>query len=669
MICNKCKKDNSEGSLFCIACGNHIAQKCTCGKISEFGVRFCSNCGKSFFQSETVSKESITTEKNVLSNTHTGIPVEKHEDIPEKNTVDVKVKETSQELVEKKQNEKNNKKKNHVEFIKPKGRGFVYVPGDYAYAQCVKKEEKTYRFKCIDNYSYFNLSTKYIAENFKEKIEKGTYIWVMLKEVISQKNTCLYKVYVPSQSLIKIEIEEFIKIHKVGDIVKAPIKKIENEFLYVSLTPTYTSRITCKKQALFNYKQGDIVDVVIDSINNLEGKIKITVRILNNEELIDRFLWNMLPTPSLKGNVFFPESLKGVMNDRNYWKLFNAEKNSSFFSIFNPIYTKRYASKQITTHQTSKYYYMEFDTGKKDEQGVPVFVCFKKDRNKEKEKWICNLIGFTSAEYEFEKYVYIKDWKSLLDKLSAQTLKGEQWDLPGDKEKDKKFILKQYIRFTYYKARLDNLIIENEHGAIFNTGLVDNTYDDIFCYLKHNESPDFYERKWEFGFFATWGRNEGKELNRWFNQKPNSPEYIKNLQDVFYDVSKELSCDYEHIINDNLKRVPVEFLIESLNNYKNILDKLDEYQKNPFNTACFNEIVTCIRENDSAFRELVGDFKDAVRKAQKYCKWNYKTAIPIYYPRINAISLLLPLCLSRKNDNVADVALVIEKLPSGNYQG
>ena len=48
--------------------------------------------------------------------------------------------------------------------------------------------------------------------------------------------------------------------------------------------------------------------------------------------------------------------------------------------------------------------------------------------------------------------------------------------------------------------------------------------------------------------------------------------------------------------------------------------------------------------------------------------WNYKTAIPIYYPRTNSISLLLPLCLTNE-ENVADVALVIEKLNNGNYQG
>ena len=163
-------------------------------------------------------------------------------------------------------------------------------------------------------------------------------------------------------------------------------------------------------------------------------------------------------------------------------------------------------------------------------------------------------------------------------------LRGEQWDLSGEKEKGKKIILKQYLLFTYYKTKLDDLIYENEHGAVFNTGLVDNSYDNIYCYLKPNENTqDFFERKWEFGFFATWGNisGKGKHLTEWFVEEPKSPEYIKNLKDVFYDTSKTLYPDYNHIIKDNLKRIPVEFLIRCLAHDNKILSLLRRYQDNP----------------------------------------------------------------------------------------
>ena len=53
--------------------------------------------------------------------------------------------------------------------------------------------------------------------------------------------------------------------------------------------------------------------------------------------------------------------------------------------------------------------------------------------------------------------------------------------------------------------------------------------------------------------------------------------------------------------------------------------------------------------------------------ARKRVRWNFKTAIPSYYPRANAMSLLLPLCLT--DDDQVDAALVVQLVESGNYQG
>lgn len=59
--------------------------------------------------------------------------------------------------------------------------------------------------------------------------------------------------------------------------------------------------------------------------------------------------------------------------------------------------------------------------------------------------------------------------------------------------------------------------------------------------------------------------------------------------------------------------------------------------------------------------------ENALETSIKRANWNYKTAIPMYYPTLNTTSLLLPLALL--DENVIDVALVIEKQPSGNYIG
>lgn len=86
--------------------------------------------------------------------------------------------------------------------------------------------------------------------------------------------------------------------------------------------------------------------------------------------------------------------------------------------------------------------------------------------------------------------------------------------------------------------------------------------------------------------------------------------------------------------------------------------------------SCDYEHIICDNSRRLEFRRLLQDgLKDAIETAKKYCKWNYKTAIPIYYPRNNSISLLLPLKLCTGSNGAADVALVVERLLNGNYQG
>lgn len=67
------------------------------------------------------------------------------------------------------------------------------------------------------------------------------------------------------------------------------------------------------------------------------------------------------------------------------------------------------------------------------------------------------------------------------------------------------------------------------------------------------------------------------------------------------------------------------------------------------------------------FRRTREGIEAAVRLARRRVKWNFKTAIPSYYPRGNSMSLLLPLSLTEE-DRV-DAALVVQLTPSGNYQG
>jgi len=83
--------------------------------------------------------------------------------------------------------------------------------------------------------------------------------------------------------------------------------------------------------------------------------------------------------------------------------------------------------------------------------------------------------------------------------------------------------------------------------------------------------------------------------------------------------------------------------------------------------AYFDRFAEAIKSDLKAYRAIKNRMQDALGLAIKRTRWNFKTAIPMYYPTLNTMSLLLPLALV--SDEEVDVALVVEKTHSGNYLG
>ena len=81
----------------------------------------------------------------------------------------------------------------------------------------------------------------------------------------------------------------------------------------------------------------------------------------------------------------------------------------------------------------------------------------------------------------------------------------------------------------------------------------------------------------------------------------------------------------------------------------------------------YSDLREALRSDTKTLRAIKNRFEDSLKLALKKVTWNYKTAIPMYYPRTNKLSLLLPLSLI--DDDQIDLALVTEKLDSGNYKG
>ena len=259
-------------------------------------------------------------------------------------------------------------------------------------------------------------------------------------------------------------------------------------------------------------------------------------------------------------------------------------------------------------------------------------------------------------------------WETFLENLAEIAL-DERWDFESESPDGKGFsILKSYICHTYYRLDSEDKICVSEDKAFaaFNTGLVDNRFDDIYLCFEPQSGPV----EWRFcGFAASGNRGLKKRVVRHFNPLPQTAQYFDKIEDLLYDPKRELIVDYEHILVDNVDRLPISFLKTELRGSAEAVGVLEEIEcAEDADKDSLYETLSDIVETDSRiFRTLRNRLEDAVEIAMRRVRWNFKTAIPSYYPRANSMSLLLPLCLL--DEQAADAALVVQLQESGVYVG
>lgn len=262
-----------------------------------------------------------------------------------------------------------------------------------------------------------------------------------------------------------------------------------------------------------------------------------------------------------------------------------------------------------------------------------------------------------------ESFAYVP-WNQALDDVATAAL-SEPWGF----EDDPTAILSSYLKYTYQRAALQGKVLYSKADglAAFNTGLVDRGYDDLFLCFTPNPRQGL--QYWIYAGVCTAGRRGlGKQLVETFHQLPQHVTYFDDVSDLIFDSSQELYVDTRHILVDNVDRLPLAFLREELRDRPDLLTTLDEAEKaTPDNKAPYQPIRDALESDDFLFRRLRNRLDDAIDLARRRARWNYRTAIPSYYPTTNEMSLLLPLYLTSASRS--DNALVVHLSESGSYIG
>ncbi|HLA63066.1 MAG TPA: DUF3825 domain-containing protein [Rhodothermales bacterium] len=264
-------------------------------------------------------------------------------------------------------------------------------------------------------------------------------------------------------------------------------------------------------------------------------------------------------------------------------------------------------------------------------------------------------------------WAYLGYMPEVLETLKRLAL-NERWEFKNmDSESEWPYpILTSYINNTFGRLVIEGKIYldRNKSRAAFNTGLVDSRYEPIYAVFEPNLGG---RAPWRLSSFCTAGEGrDGQNLVRNFTSLPETAHYFSDASELLYDTKAgSPEFNWYHIVIERIGRYPPDFIED---HWPKGFEHRDPSKMSPDDQkAYYFDLGIAIEQDARVYRQIMNRVRDGIELALKRVKWNYKTAIPTYYPRVKSLQLLLPLCLL--TDEQVDVALAVERTASGSYLG
>lgn len=264
-------------------------------------------------------------------------------------------------------------------------------------------------------------------------------------------------------------------------------------------------------------------------------------------------------------------------------------------------------------------------------------------------------------------WAYMGHYPTTIGKLKEMALKEDWGEFQNEEGNTILPVLNSYLKYTFFRLNKETGKIcysTNGSYAVFNTGLVDHRYKQIFALFQKNRNNS---QQWYFIDFCVEGEGRsGKTLVSQFKEMPMRAHYFSKVSDMLYDTNQRPpQLDLYHIIVERVDRLPYEFIKENGPEDFDVTrtDCMTGEEKSQY----YEDLRNAINEDSKAMRRLTKRLEDALETSLKRVEWNFKSAIPMYYPKKDKMCLFLPLCLV--DEERVDVALVVERTPSGRYLG
>lgn len=281
-----------------------------------------------------------------------------------------------------------------------------------------------------------------------------------------------------------------------------------------------------------------------------------------------------------------------------------------------------------------------------------------------------NVICQVTAQNE-EKDITLTRWANIELKKAIESLRKlalpEQWTFGNENEKYPSPILAKYLKWTFVKLMRENKILEENGFASFNTGLVDKFYKPIYAIFDKNKVRN--KQPWHFVGFCVAGSSKSaaaRILTDNFHELPKRAIYIQTCEDVMFNTALPIDVNWEHIILDNIDRLPLSLLQQTCQGFFEVRNPslIPENQREEY----YQSLREKLEDNHQILSILSSMMNMAMEMAKQRVEWNYKTAIPIYYPTDDKVHLILPLALNITKPEEISIALVMKKTQAGRYR-
>lgn len=288
-------------------------------------------------------------------------------------------------------------------------------------------------------------------------------------------------------------------------------------------------------------------------------------------------------------------------------------------------------------------------------------------------KNLLKTIESSHAELDaIQLFAHFDNYDNQISKLADLAL-DEEWNFKKNtRSKSTHPILRNYLNQSFTRILFEDCsnssneeklkLSEDGKYCIFNTGLADKSYEPIYVLFTKDETTD----EWGLDCFTCSSNKQDKKACKQFsNSLPKPAKFYKDLSDLVFDSESDIPITFNsHIVIENCSRLPIQLIKKHATGFN-----FDNYSGTQEQIV---ELTNYLEGNSRVCHKIFGEIKNEIEQSIKEVKWNFKRAIPIYYPKFKEITLLLPLNLAddeylSNGKPHADVALAISK-ENGYYE-